>query len=123
VTLDGVALPELLLLCSIIKYFKYLYYPDDGGLNITFNFFGLTFSTTGRNKGRQAAIKYMPLSTIHHPIGPPFFRTCQSCADIPELNGRYLTSLVCGEIGGKDERESIYGCEHASRWKDQLASE
>jgi hypothetical protein len=35
----------------------------------------MTFSTTGRNNGRQAAIKYMPISTTDHPIsdtGAPF---------------------------------------------------
>jgi hypothetical protein len=63
VMLDGAAL--LLLLCSI-EYPEYLFF-DDGGLNTTFHLFGMTFSMTGRIKGRQAAIKYMPLSTTDHP--------------------------------------------------------
>ena len=53
----------------------------------------------------------------------PLFFEHVSLAQIFRNSKRYHTSLVGEGIGGKEDWESIYGCEHASRTKDQLASE
>jgi hypothetical protein len=41
-------------------------YSDLDDLGKLSNFSGMTFLMTGRKKGRQAATKYMPLSTMPH---------------------------------------------------------
>ena len=59
-------MPSFVLLDGVALFIEYseLLFPDN--LGKLSNFSGMTFLMTGRKKGRQAAIKYMPLSTMPH---------------------------------------------------------